>query len=92
MLLTNDVVVCCGYVFFSYEASKLDMASPQRVGLLSSLSNTFASVAGVVGVPLASAVVNVYDGEWSYVFLLIAVTFVVGWATFVCVGSAKRVL
>jgi hypothetical protein len=74
-----------------WQACKLDMASPKTVGLLSSLSNTCATMAGVVGVPLAAAVVDATD-EWSNVFALLAFVFALGAAVFVTTGSAKRVL
>ena len=41
-----------------YEASKLDIASAEQVGLLQSLVNTMANTSGLVAVPAAAWIVE----------------------------------
>lgn len=65
-----------------YEASKLDIASAEQVGLLQSLVNTMANTSGLIAVPAAAWIVErgtkVHaiheDGRGS------ATNFMVGWS------------
>lgn len=50
-----------------YEAAKLDVAAPDYVGRLQSISNTIAAFAGILGVPLV-AMIKTSTGSWSAVF------------------------
>jgi len=84
-------------VYGGYEASKLDIAAPEHVGLLQSLVNTMANTSGLVAVPLAAWIVErkPEDGEmgggalagWDGVFRMMAALFLaaaaayLGWAT-----------
>mmetsp|Transcript_11267 Transcript_11267/g.20828 ORF Transcript_11267/g.20828 Transcript_11267/m.20828 type:complete len:462 (+) Transcript_11267:83-1468(+) len=57
-----------------YEAAKLDVASPELVGALQSISNTLAAFAGIVGVPMV-AYIKAYTGGWTGVFVAIGLVF-----------------
>jgi hypothetical protein len=74
-----------------YEASKLDIASAEQVGLLQSLVNTMANTSGLIAVPAAAWIVergvemdkvhsdrgsgNIVAG-WSGVFTMVATLYV----------------
>ena len=75
-----------------YEASKLDIAAAQQVGLLQSLVNTIANTSGLIAVPAAAWIVergaatdevykdrgsgNIIAG-WSGVFTMVATLYVI---------------
>ena len=81
---------CCRFaVVGGYEASKLDIASAEQVGLLQSLVNTMANTSGLIAVPAAAWIVergaeeihkdgttgNIVAG-WGGVFTMVATLYV----------------
>ena len=76
-----------------YEASKLDIASAEQVGLLQSLVNTMANTSGLIAVPTAAWIVERggdngnFVAGWNGVFTMVATLYVVAsfaflkWAT-----------
>lgn len=54
-----------------YEAAKLDVAAPEYVGRLQSISNTIAAFAGIIGVPMV-AYIKEATGTWEAVFVMMA--------------------
>ncbi|GBG28097.1 Vesicular glutamate transporter 1 [Hondaea fermentalgiana] len=57
-----------------YEAAKLDVAAPEYVGRLQSISNTLAAFAGIIGVPTV-AYIKEATGSWEAVFLVMGAVF-----------------
>lgn len=57
-----------------YEAAKLDVAAPEYVGRLQSISNTLAAFAGIIGVPMV-AFIKEATGSWEAVFLAMSLVF-----------------
>ena len=65
LTLTFDIMAIMHsqwYYAGGYEASKLDIASAEHVGLLQSLVNTMANTSGLVAVPLAAWIVERGEG------------------------------
>eukprot|EP01052_Picozoa_sp_SAG31_P042817 SAG31_NODE_6922_length_1849_cov_1.511429_2_plen_172_part_00 len=59
-----------------FEATKLDIAAPEQVGLMQSLINTLANTSGLTAVPFAAFIVEAPDlGGWNGVFYMIAALF-----------------
>jgi len=55
-----------------FETNKLDVVSPSMTGLLQSTSNTIATMAGVLGVPIASFFIDSPNYGWPAVYQLTA--------------------
>jgi hypothetical protein len=74
-----------------YEAAKLDITGPRWTGRLQAMSNTFATLAGIFGIPLV-AVIRDATGSWSWVFLTISGFFASAAVVFGTFGRWKGVL
>lgn len=57
-----------------YEANKLEVASPERCGMLQALINTVAAFAGMVAVPVAAWIVDA-TGTWASALQVVAVLY-----------------
>jgi len=57
-----------------YEAAKLDVIHPSQTGKVHSLSNTFATLAGLIGIPMV-AYVNEATKSWGATFALVGLFF-----------------
>lgn len=71
-----------------YEAAKLDIIHPSQTGKLHSLSNTFATLSGLIGIP-AVAFVNDATGSWGTTFAAVGLVFLSAAAGFYKYGKWK---
>ena len=71
-------------------ANKLDVAGPRTAGRLQCVSNTFATLAGAVGVPLTARVLAATGGNYNAVFVAQAGVYASAAAVFWWLGKADR--
>lgn len=75
-----------------FESAYLDLASPKSTGIFKAVSNTLASCAGFVAVPLSTTVLELLDGSWRWMFASLSILHVLHMVVFCSSFSAKRVL
>jgi hypothetical protein len=75
-----------------FEANKLDLCGPQTAGLFQAASNTVASGASIVSIPLAVLVKERAAGGWEAVLVMIALVFASGAAVYVTFAQTHRAL
>ena len=64
--------------------------SPKYAGAMFGVTNAMASILGTVGIFFTGVLLEVTDGNWSPTFLIIAATYIVGWAFFMAWGSGEE--
>jgi hypothetical protein len=63
--------------------------APKHAGTIMGLSNTFATIPGIVGV-YASGLTLSWTDSWAIVFSTAGVVTLFGWAFYLIFGSCKR--
>lgn len=76
-----------GLALSGYAVNHLDI-SPRLAGLLMGLSNTAATIPGIVGVILTGYMTK----EWAVVFYLAAGVYMVGVITWLLMATGKKVI
>jgi hypothetical protein len=66
--------------------------APRQASVLLSLSNTFATLPGMVAVPLASAIVETRWGSWEHVFALASAVLFAGLLIYRRYASAEPLI
>ena len=64
--------------------------SPQFSGHLVGISNTIATVPGIIGNVVTGAILSGHDKDWGLVFSLAAAIYIVGAVSFVAFASGER--
>lgn len=75
-----------------FESAYLDIASPKSTGIFKAVSNTLASCAGFIAVPMSTTVLELLDGSWRWMFASLSLLHVVHMVVFCSLFSAERVL
>lgn len=75
-----------------FESAYLDLASPASTGLFKATSNTIASFAGFLAIPLSTRVLKLVGGSWRLMFASLAIWHILMLVVFVGFYSAERVL
>ena len=78
------------FTFAGAGCNHLDI-SPRHAGIIFGISNTAATVPGVVGVALTGFMVD-QTGTYASAFYLTAAILVFGWLTFLVFGTGKQIL
>jgi MFS transporter, ACS family, solute carrier family 17 (sodium-dependent inorganic phosphate cotransporter), other len=60
-------------------------------GTLLGISNTFASIPGIIGVGVTGYILDKSGGEWNYVFALAVLIYLLGAVVFSVWGSSERI-
>ena len=74
----------------AYWANIIDVA-PRNAGLLCGISNTLATIPGIVGNVLTGGILTLGDGNWSGVFLVAVANYVVGLLAYWMLASAEPI-
>ena len=91
--VTAITLMSIGNAFLAFSAggflvNHLDIA-PRHAGLLMGITNTVATIPGIVGVTV-SGFILAWTGSWAAVFQTAAAVYVVGLIAFVMMATAKR--
>ncbi|NNK37989.1 MAG: MFS transporter, partial [Xanthomonadales bacterium] len=78
------------FTFAGAGCNHLDI-SPRHAGIIFGISNTAATVPGIVGVALTGFMVD-QTGTYASAFYLTAAILVFGWLTFLVFGTGKQIL
>lgn len=92
--ITAVVYIAFGLAFASFSHSGVyanhQDIGPKIAGTLLGISNTFASIPGLVGVWLSGVVLDATGGNWNWVFAMAIFFYVVGFVVYGIFGISKR--
>ena len=71
-----------------YWANLIDIGGPQNAGILCGVSNTVATVPGIVGNLITGAVLG--SGGWSVVFMVCVAMYLVSCCMYVWLAGVRR--
>lgn len=64
---------------------------PDVAGTLLGISNTFASIPGLIGVWITGVVLDLTDHHWNVVFAIAASFYIIGLVTYLTMATAERI-
>ncbi|CAN8070814.1 unnamed protein product [Agarophyton chilense] len=70
----------------------MDMAAPSAVGIFKATSNTFASLAGFIAIPLSTKVMDMLGGSWRAMFASLSLCYISTTLVFCSFVESERIL
>ena len=90
---TVFVAIALGFAALSQSGvySNHSDIGPECAGTLLGISNTFASLPGIIGVSVTGVILDATSGNWSAVFLLAVVFYMIGLIVYNAWATAERI-
>ena len=90
VVLLSFALGLAAFSFAGVGCNHLDV-SPRHAGIIFGISNTAATVPGIVGVALTGYLVD-QTGSYGSAFYLTSAVLVFGWLVYLILGTGKRIL
>lgn len=90
VILLTVTLGLCGGSFAGFASNHLDI-SPQHAGVIFGLSNTVASIPGIVGVALTGYLVDL-SGSFASAFYVTAGVYLLGLVVYLLFGTSRRLI